>query len=102
MMTDPRKLPKTSGELEAIIRPHESRTEYLEMRLIVLERTTIASGSEKRRPDEDEGGRHLHAFNEADELVEKGTVEKPSAFPGRTRRRTGRKPLASRQLCPPR
>ncbi|MGA2225352.1 MAG: IS66 family transposase [Syntrophobacteraceae bacterium] len=92
MTTDALKLPKTIKELEAIIQPYESRIEYLEQRLRVLEKMLFASKSEKRRPDEDEGGQQLHLFNEAEQILEKAE-EKPLSIPEHTRQKPKRKPL---------
>lgn len=92
MTTNTPKLPKTLEELEAIIEPYESRIEYLEQRLNILEKMIFAPKSEKRHPDEDEGGRQLHLFNEAEELTE-NTVEKPVTIPEHTRQKPKRKPL---------
>ncbi len=70
MTTNTPKLPKTTEELAAIIKdavsPYESKIEYLQQRLSVLEKMIFAPKSEKRRPDEDEGGRQLHLFNEGE------------------------------------
>lgn len=52
----------------------------------------FASRSEKRHPDDDEGGQQLHLFNEAEELVEKA-AEKPLIIPQHTRQKPRRKPL---------
>jgi len=92
MATDTLRLPKTTEELEAIIQPYESRIEYLEQRVNVLEKMIFASKSEKRRPDEDEGGRQLHLFNEAEDLVEKAE-ERPLTIPEHTRQKPRRKHL---------
>jgi len=92
MTTKTPKLPKTTAELEAIIEPYESRIEYLEQRVHALEKMIFAPKSERRRPDEDEGGRQLHLFNEAEELVEK-EEEQQLTIPEHTRQKPRRKPL---------
>ena len=85
-------LPKTAEELEAIIEPYESQIEYLQERINVLEKLIFASKSEKRHPDEGEGGSQLHLFNEA-EAVEGRKEEPPITVPEHTRHRPKRKPL---------
>jgi transposase len=92
MTTNTHTLPKTTEELEAIIKPYESRIEYLEQRLTVLEKMIFAPKSEKRRPDEEEGGTQLHLFNEAEVLEEK-EEETPLRIPEHTRQKPRRKPL---------
>ena len=71
MVTNTPTLPKTAKELEAIIEPYESRIQYLEERINTLEKVIFAPKSEKRRPDEGEGGTQLHIFNEAESIEEK-------------------------------
>jgi len=71
MAADTHKLPKTAKELEAIIKPYESRIQYLEERINTLEKVIFAPKSEKRHPDAGEGGTQLHLFNEAEALEEK-------------------------------
>jgi transposase len=92
MAADTHKLPNTTEELEAIIKPYESRIEYLEERIRVLEKVIFAPKSEKRRPDEGEGGSQLHLFNEAEALEEK-KEEVPLTIPEHTRKKPKRKPL---------
>lgn len=87
------KLPKTAKELREIIEPYESRIEYLEQRIRVLEKVIFAPKSEKRRPDQDEGGSQLHLFNEAEALAEQETEKIPVTVPEHTRQRPKRKPL---------
>jgi transposase len=89
-------LPKSTEELEAIIKnaitPYESQIEYLQQRINTLEKVIFAPKSEKRRPDEGEGGTQLHIFNEAEALEEK-KEEAPLTIPEHTRKRPKRKPL---------
>ncbi len=92
MVTETHILPKTAEELEAIIKPYESRIEYLEERNRVLEKIIFAPKSEKRRPDEGEGGQQLHLFNEAESLTEV-KEEKPLTIAEHTRAKPKRKPL---------
>jgi len=96
METDTHTLPKTTEELEAIIKqavtPYESRIELLEERIRVLQKALFGPKSEKHRPDEGEGGTQLHLFNEAEALVEK-KEETPLSIPEHTRQRPRRKPL---------
>ena len=92
MITDRDKLPKTPEELEAIIKPYESRIEFLEESIRVLEKIIFAPKSEKHRPDEGEGDTQLHMFNEAEAVVEKGE-EAPVAIAGHTRPKPKRKSL---------
>lgn len=93
MAEDTLKLPKTAKELEAIIEPYESRIEYLEQRINVLEKVIFAPKSEKRRPDQDEGGSQLHLFNEAEVLAKEEAEKAPVTVPEHTRQRPKRKPL---------
>src|ERR1039458_9938687 len=96
MMLNDSKLPKTTEELEAIIRyavtPYESRIEFLEERVKLLQKELFGRKSEKRRPDEDEGGRQLHLFNEAEAFAEEKT-QTPLTVAEHTRQRPKRKPL---------
>jgi transposase len=92
MATKTHKLPTTAEELEAIIKPYESRIQYLEERINTLEKVIFAPKSEKRRPDEGEGGEQLHLFNEAEALEEK-RQEATLTIPEHTRNRPKRKPL---------
>ena len=85
-------LPKTAEELEAIIEPYESRIEYLQERINILEKLIFASKTEKHRLDEGEGGSQLHLFNEAEALEEK-KEEPPITVPEHTRHRPKREPL---------
>lgn len=89
MKTNTQKLPKTQKELEAIIQPYESRIEYLEERLKTLEKLIFAPKSEKRKPDDDEGGSQLHLFNEAECLADK-KEEKGVTVPEHTRNKPKR------------
>jgi len=91
-MTNEPKLPKTTEELEAIIKPYESRIEFLEERVKLLQKELFGRKSEKRTPDQDEGGRQLHLFNEAESLIEEKTQE-PLTVAEHTRQRPKRKPL---------
>ena len=60
MAADTPTLPKTTEELEEIIKnaitPYESQIEYLQQRINTLEKVIFSPKSEKRRPDEGEGG----------------------------------------------
>jgi transposase len=97
MTTNTLTLPKTADELEAIIKdaitPYESEIEYLKQRINVLEKVIFAPESEKRRPDEEEGGRQLHLFDEAESLAEDKAEQTPLAIPEHTRRKPKREPL---------
>ena len=93
MTANNHKLPKTTKELEAIIEPYESRIEYLEQRIRVLEKVIFAPKSEKRRPDEGEGGAQLHLFNEAEALFQEEAEKTPVTVPEHTRQKPKRKPL---------
>jgi transposase len=93
MSDNTRILPKTTEELEAIIQPYESRIEYLEQRISVLEKMIFAPRSEKRRLEEGEGGTQLHLFNEAEALAEPKAEQAPVTVPEHTRQRPKRKPL---------
>jgi len=96
MAADTPTLPKTAEELEAIIKnaiiPYESQIEFLQQRINTLEKVIFSPKSEKRRPEEGEGGQQLHMFNEAEALEEK-KQEAPLAIPEHTRKRPRRKPL---------
>ncbi len=96
IMTDTFTLPKTTEELQAIVKsvvtPYESQIEYLQQRIKVLEKIIFAPKSEKRRPDEGEGGSQLQIFNEA-EAIEEKTEEASLSIAGHTRQRPKRKPL---------
>jgi transposase len=91
------KLPKTTEELEVVIKdaiaPYESKIEYLQQRINVLEKVVFAPKSEKRRPDQDEGGAQLHLFNEAEALAQEEAEKTPVTVPEHTRERPKRKPL---------
>ena len=75
----------------------ESEIEYLKQRINVLEKIIFAPSSEKRRPDEGEGGVQLHIFNEAEALEEK-KQQAPLTVAEHTRSKPGRKPLPP--ICP--
>src|SRR5271157_3099630 len=92
MAADTHKLPKTAKELEAIIKPYESRIQYLEERINTLEKVIFAPKSEKRHPDAGEGGTQLHLFNEAEALEEK-EGKPPLTIAEHTRKKPKRKPL---------
>lgn len=92
MVTNTPTLPKTAKELEAIIEPYESRIQYLEERINTLEKVIFAPKSEKRRPDEGEGGTQLHIFNEAESIEEK-KEEVSLTIPEHSRKRPKRKHL---------
>ena len=85
--------PKTAEELDAILKPYALQIEFLEEQNRLLRKALFASKSEKRRPDEGEGGSQLHLFNEAEALVEKKKEEAPVTIPEHTRQRPKRKPL---------
>jgi transposase len=97
MAANTNKLPKTTGELEEVIKdaiaPYESKIEYLQQRINVLEKVVFAPKSEKRRPDQDEGGAQLHLFNEAEVLAQDEVEKIPVTVPEHTRQRPKRKPL---------
>lgn len=96
MAADTHTLPKTTEELESIIKdaitPYESQIEYLQQRINTLEKVIFSPKSEKHRPDEGEGGQQLLMFNEAEALEEK-KEEAPLAIAEHTRKRPRRKPL---------
>ena len=73
-------------------KPYESRIEFLEERVKLLQKELFGRKSEKRTPDQDEGGRQLHLFNEAEALIEEKTQE-PLTIAEHTRQRPKRKPL---------
>jgi len=95
-MNDNRRLPKTAEELESIIgdviAPYESKIEYLEGRIKTLEKMIFGPRSEKRHPDDGEGGSQLHLFNEA-EVLEQKKKEESVTVPEHTRKKPKRKPL---------
>jgi transposase len=92
MAANTHKLPKTAEELEAIIKPYESQIEHLQQRINILEKVIFSPKSEKRRPEEGEGGSQLNLFNEVETLEEK---EKQASLtiPEHTRKKPKRKPL---------
>lgn len=92
MTNNTHKLPKTAKELDAIIKPYESRIEYLEQRINVLEKMIFAPKSEKPRPEDGEGGSQLHLFNEAEAIVEK-EEEQCVNIPEHARKKPKRRPL---------
>jgi transposase len=96
MAADTPTLPKTTEELEEIIKnaitPYESQIEYLQQRINTLEKVIFAPKSEKRRPDEGEGGTQLHIFNEA-EAIEEKKEEAPLTIAEHSRKRPKRKHL---------
>ncbi len=103
MAVNTHTLPETAEELDAIIKgaitpyesqieSYESEIEYLKQRINVLEKIIFAPSSEKRRPDEGEGGVQLHIFNEAEALEEK-KQQAPLTVAEHTRSKPGRKPL---------
>ncbi len=95
-MNNTSKLPKTTEELDSIIKraitPYESKIEYLEERITTLEKLIFGPKSEKHRPDEGEGGSQLQLFNEAEALEDK-KEEKSVTVPEHTRKSPKRKPL---------
>jgi len=96
MAANTNTLPKTSEDLEAIIKnavvPYELQIEYLQQRINTLEKLIFAPKTEKRRPEDGEGGTQLHIFNEAEAIEEKEETP-PLAVAGHTRSRPKRKPL---------
>jgi hypothetical protein len=101
MVNNADKLPKTTEELEAIIKnaitPYESQIEHLQQRIYILEKVIFSPKSKKRRPDEGEGGQQLHIFNEAEALQEK-KEEAPLTIPEHARRDPG--VSFSPRICP--
>ncbi|MEM5785825.1 MAG: transposase, partial [Syntrophobacteraceae bacterium] len=93
MTYDAHKLPKTTEEMNAILKPYALQIEFLEGQNRLLRKALFASKSEKHRPDEGEGGSQLHIFNEAEALVEEKKEEAPVTIPEHTRQRPKRKPL---------
>jgi transposase len=100
MQTINDKLPDNPEELKAIILNKDEiiscKDEHitiLEEQIRVLKKQIFGSKSEKRRPDETEGGTQLHLFNEAEALVEEEKEKAPVIVPGHTRQRPKRKPL---------
>jgi transposase len=93
MTDDIHKLPKTSEELDAILKPYAQQIEFLEEQNRLLRKALFAAKSEKRRPDEAEGGSQLHIFNEAEALVEEKKEKASVTIPEHTRQRPRRKPL---------
>ena len=86
------KLPKTAEELEAIIKPYESQIEHLQQRINILEKVIFSPKSEKRRPDEGEGGSQLNIFNEV-ETLDAEEKQETLTVPEHTRKKPKRKPL---------
>jgi transposase len=86
-------IPKTSEELDAILKPYALQIEFLEEQNRLLRKALFASKSEKRRPDDGEGGSQLHIFNEAEALVEDKKEEAPVTIPEHTRQKPKRQPL---------
>jgi transposase len=90
------KLPKTTEELEAIIKnaitPYESQIEHLQERINILEKVIFSPKSEKRRPEEGEGGTQLNLFNEA-EILEEKEKQASLTIPEHTRNKPKRKHL---------
>lgn len=100
MANDAYILPKTVEELKAIIDPYESKIEsyeseieYLKQRINVLEKVIFAPKSEKRRPDETEGGEQLHIFNEAESIVEEQKEQQVTTVQEHNRQKPKRKSL---------
>lgn len=95
-MNDNLILPKSAEELGSIISdaiaPYESKIEYLEDRIKILEKIIFGPRSEKRHLDDTEGGSQLHLFNEAEVLEEK-KKEESLTVPEHTRKKPKRKPL---------
>jgi transposase len=86
-------LPDNPEELKAIIFSKDEHITILEEQIRVLKKQIFGSKSEKRRPDEAEGGVQLHLFNEAEALVEEKKEEAPVTVPEHIRQRPKRKPL---------
>ena len=94
------KLPDNPEELKAIILNKDEiiscKDEHitiLEEQIRVLKKQIFGSKSEKRRPDETEGGAQLHLFNEAEALVEENKEKASVIVPEHTRQRPKRNPL---------
>jgi transposase len=84
-------LPKTTEELDAVLKPYVLQIKFLEEQNKLLRKALFAPKSEKHRPDEGEDGQQLHLFNEAEALTEE--KEKPLIIPEHTRQKPKRKPL---------
>jgi len=92
------KIPDNPDEFKAFVADmqerYESRIEYLEERIRVLQQAIFGKKSEKRRPVEEEGEyRQLPLFNEAEALVEEKKQAEPVLVPEHTRKKPKRKPL---------
>jgi len=94
------KLPDNLEELKAIIlgkdeiiHGKDEHIAILEEQIRVLKKAIFGSKSEKRRPDEEEGGAQLHLFNEAEALVQEEKEEAPVVVPEHRRQKPRRKPL---------
>jgi transposase len=97
-------LPNDFELLKAIIRDQETlildqkkryelRIEFLEERLRLLQNELFRRSSEKR-PSQDEDGRQLHLFNEAEAAVlEEEPAKEEISVPAHTRTKPKRKPL---------
>jgi transposase len=89
-------LPKTVAELQDLLLEREARNreriEFLEERVRLLLKALFGRKTEKR-PQDEEGVRQLHLFNEAEELVAKESEQPPLVVPQHTRGRPKRKPL---------
>lgn len=85
-------LPKTTEELDEVLKPYVLQIKFLEEQNKLLRKALFAPKSEKRRPDEEEGGGQLHLFNEAEVLAE-AKEEKPLTIPEHTRQKPKRRPL---------
>ena len=70
---------------------YESRIEFLEERLRLLQNELFRRSSEKRPVEEDP--RQLHLFNEAEEAVSEEPAREEIAVPAHTRQKPKRKPL---------
>ncbi len=100
MQTINEKLPDNPEKLKAIILDKDEiiscKDEHitiLEEQIRILKKQIFGSKSEKRRPDEGEGGVQLHLFNEAEALVEEKKERESVTVPEHTRQRPKRKPL---------
>jgi transposase len=86
------KLPDNPEELKAIILGQGEHIVLLEEQIRILKKEIFGRKTEKRCPDEGEGGSQLHLFNEAEVLVEQ-EAQKKLVIPEHTRQRPKRKPL---------
>lgn len=86
------QLPDNTEELKAIICGQGEHIVLLEEQIRILKKAIFGQKTEKRSPDEGEGGSQLHLFNEAEVLEEKGE-EAPVTIPEHARRKPKRRHL---------